>query len=370
MQETAIKEGIGKRARFDFIRYANCWEDADILLRALDVKEGGVYLSIASAGDNTLSLLSCNPSLVLAIDLSAAQLACLELRRAAFARLPYESVLRFLGVRESTDRLCTYRDIQKDLSADARIFWEANLQLVAGGIIHAGRFERYFHFFRKWVIPCIHGKSVVMELLRQKDAGERSAFYRSTWDTLWWRMLFRVFFSRTLMGRMGRDPEFFKYVKGDVSGRILQRAEYALTVLPTHDNPFLEYILTGNFRRSLPFYLREENFAMIRQNLGRLSLFQGDVMQALQQNSELRFDGFNLSDIFEYMSHKEYVIGLKRLTGAGKKGGRLVYWNMLADRKPSEEFNALFDPLDSTAEQLFAQDKAFFYKALRIERIQ
>jgi hypothetical protein len=105
MQETAIKEGIGKRARFDFIRYANCWEDADILLRALDVKEGGVYLSIASAGDNTLSLLSCNPSLVLAIDLSAAQLACLELRRAAFARLPYEGVLRFLGVRESTDRL-------------------------------------------------------------------------------------------------------------------------------------------------------------------------------------------------------------------------------------------------------------------------
>ena len=71
-------------------------------------------------------------------------------------------------------------------------------------------------------------------------------------------MLFRVFFSRFVMGRLGRDPEFFRYVEGSVSDRILSRTRHALTVLPTHANPFLAYILTGNYGDALPRYLRPE----------------------------------------------------------------------------------------------------------------
>ena len=40
------------------IRYAQCWEDADVLLQALAVQPGDVCLSIASGGENTLSLLT------------------------------------------------------------------------------------------------------------------------------------------------------------------------------------------------------------------------------------------------------------------------------------------------------------------------
>ncbi|MGV2481690.1 UNVERIFIED_CONTAM: DUF3419 family protein, partial [Salmonella enterica subsp. enterica serovar Weltevreden] len=40
---------------FNLIRYANCWEDADILSEALDIPTGKRILSIASAGDNSFS---------------------------------------------------------------------------------------------------------------------------------------------------------------------------------------------------------------------------------------------------------------------------------------------------------------------------
>ena len=40
---------IAARADFSIIRYAQCWEDADVLLAALDVQPGEVCLSIASA---------------------------------------------------------------------------------------------------------------------------------------------------------------------------------------------------------------------------------------------------------------------------------------------------------------------------------
>ena len=77
-------------ARMDFsdIRYGQVWEDADVLLDGLDVQPGGTYLSVASAGDNALALLVRNPAHVIAVDLSPAQLACLELRVAAFRRSP------------------------------------------------------------------------------------------------------------------------------------------------------------------------------------------------------------------------------------------------------------------------------------------
>ena len=39
----------------DVLQYANCWEDADIILSALNVKKDRKYLSVSSAGDNTLS---------------------------------------------------------------------------------------------------------------------------------------------------------------------------------------------------------------------------------------------------------------------------------------------------------------------------
>ena len=91
------------------ILYSNCWEDADVVLAALKIKQGGKYLSISSAGDNTLSILSQGPSLVVAVDINDAQIASLELRREAFLRLPYEAVLQFLGVKDGMDRWEVYQ---------------------------------------------------------------------------------------------------------------------------------------------------------------------------------------------------------------------------------------------------------------------
>ena len=91
---------IEHRADFGLIRYANCWEDADILCEALAAEPGKRVLSIASAGDNALALLATGCEVV-AADLSPAQLACVELRSASFRRLEYDELLAFLGVRPS-----------------------------------------------------------------------------------------------------------------------------------------------------------------------------------------------------------------------------------------------------------------------------
>ena len=66
-----IKSEIENYAEFDIIRYAQVWEDAEILIEALDIKEEDNILSIASAGENALSILIKNPKKVYAIDVRA-----------------------------------------------------------------------------------------------------------------------------------------------------------------------------------------------------------------------------------------------------------------------------------------------------------
>src|SRR5262249_59430145 len=88
---------VAGKADFSGVRYAQCWEDADVLVEGLGVRPGDVCLSIASAGDNSLALLTRQPARVIALDLSPAQLACLELRVAAYRALEHPELLELIG---------------------------------------------------------------------------------------------------------------------------------------------------------------------------------------------------------------------------------------------------------------------------------
>src|SRR5450432_1124947 len=90
-------EDLTNKVDFTIIRYANCWEDADILLQGLSPAEGNKILSIGSAGDNSFSLLTTNPEIVVAIDINKIQLYVIELKKAAIKKLNYEEALQFLG---------------------------------------------------------------------------------------------------------------------------------------------------------------------------------------------------------------------------------------------------------------------------------
>ncbi|HVR97653.1 MAG TPA: DUF3419 family protein [Thermoanaerobaculia bacterium] len=364
-----MADRIEKRARFDLIRYANVWEDAEVLYAALQPAPGKRILSIASGGDNSFSLLSGGAEVV-AVDLSAAQLAMVELKRAAVRRLDHAEALAFLGVRPSDDRLRVFDRLAADLSERARSFWGKRPEALAGGVIHHGKFESYFRLFRTRILPLVHSRRTIARLLAEKDEAARHDFYDRTWDTWRWRLLFQVFFSRFVMGRLGRDPEFFRYVEGSVAERILGRTRYALTVLPVHSNSYIDYILTGNFTHTLPHWLRPEVFARVRENLDRLSLVEGSAEQVAAAVAERGgFDGFNLSDIFEYMDAPTGAAVYGRLLETARPGARFAYWNMLVPRRRPEEHAGRVRPLDAEARELFARDLAFFYSAFVLEEV-
>lgn len=366
----ATRSEIAREADFSAIRYAQCWEDADILLEALDVRPGDTCLSIASAGDNTLALLSAAPARVIALDLNPAQLACLELRVAAYRELTHAELLELIGSVPSSRRADLYGRCRLQLTADARAFWDAHPGVIAGGIGSGGKFERYFALFRRRVLPLVESHANVERLLRGGTREQREAFYATRWDSWRWRLMFRLFFSRVVMGRMGRDPRFFQYVKGGVADRILERARYALTALDPAANPYLQWILTGRHTSALPYALRPERFESIRANLDRLEWRCQSLEDFLARVEPRAIQRFNLSDIFEYMSEQNYTRLLERIVAAGSPGGRLAYWNMLVPRSRPDALSDRLVPLAELSARLHARDKAFFYSAFVVEEIR
>ncbi|MGH7303516.1 MAG: DUF3419 family protein, partial [Candidatus Rokuibacteriota bacterium] len=331
------------------LRYGQCWEDAEVLLAALDVRPGDTCLSIASAGDNTLALLLRNPARVIALDSSQAQLAALELRVAAFRELTHPELLELIGSRPSDRRPALYDRCRPRLGPAARNFWDARPEDIGRGIAGAGKFERYLAFFATRVLPLAHSRARVRRLLQARPRDERARFWDTRWETWRWRLLCRLFFSRAVLGRFGRDRAFFAHVDGPVADRLRRVARRAVIDSDPEENPYLQWILAGRHLAALPCALRPENWATIRRNLDRLEWRYESLEAFCERAAPRSIERFNLSDVFEYVGLDAYHGLLERLATVGRPGGRLVYWNLLAPRQRPAQLADRLRPLDTVA---------------------
>jgi S-adenosylmethionine-diacylglycerol 3-amino-3-carboxypropyl transferase len=231
------------------IHYAQCWEDPQVLRAALKVGPDDDVVSVASGGDNSLALLLDNPRTVTAIDRNPAQLYLVELKTRAMRTFEYDDFVSFLGTRPCADRDKLYNILRRALTENARAFWDSHPDHIKAGVIHCGKFERYFTVFHGHVLPLIHSRKTVDAFLSTTSREDQQKFYRSLWDNRRWRALFRVFFSRFLLSSMGRGREVFTQVKNNhVADTLLARTRRGLTEIPIHDNFFVHYILSGQFR--------------------------------------------------------------------------------------------------------------------------
>lgn len=361
---------IQHRADFSTIRYAQCWEDSKLLTAAL-APAGKHCLSIGSAGDNSFALLAGGAASVTVAEMNPAQIACIELRKAAYLNLDHSEFLEILGSRPSTRRADLYQYCRISLPPTARDFWDSKPTEIEKGIASAGKFERYFAKFRNLVLPLAHPRHRVLSLLEKRDPSARESFYENHWNNRRWNWIFQLFFSRKTMGALGRDPEFFRYVEGSVAGRILARTRHALVHLDPSENPYLHWVLTGTHGESLPEALRAKNFELIRQALAeeRMEILHAPLEAVFEKFPDRKFDAYNLSDIFEYMSEENTAALLRKIHAASAPAARLAYWNMLAPRSRPDSMAHMLRPLDEEAEHLFQQDRAFFYSRFIIEEV-
>ncbi len=354
-----------KNTNHSYLRYANCWEDADVLLAGLNIQSTDKIISVASAGDNTFSILSKSPKKVVAVDINTVQLFLTELKKACFLTLTHAEFLAFLGFNTSTNRLHLFQKVQPQLSMQALNHWEANFKQIENGIIHQGKFENYFKLFRTKVLPLIHSTKKINKLFALKSSNEQAQFYNSKWNTWRWRLLFNFFFSKTMMAKFGRDKSLFNEVEVSVKDFVFGQTEKEVATLKCQTNYFLHYILKGNFGTQLPHYARPENFEAIKSNCHKLEFRIGLIENVLTKND--RFDKFNLSNIFEYISTTEFKVLSKTLENHSNQKAILVNWSLMVKRNIIE-VNSNFIELSNS--NLKTIDHGFFYRDLKINQLK
>lgn len=346
------------------IHYAQCWEDSKPLMRALAVNSEDDVTSIASGGDNTFALLLNNPRSLTAVDRNPAQIFLVELKMRAIEQLEYDEFIGFVGAQTCEDREQLYSYIRPHLSQEAQAYWDENSEVICKGIIHCGKFERYFRIFRRLVMPLIHSRKTIKKLLTFSSLEEQEKFYNQTWNNRRWQGLFRIFFGKFLLGLLGRDPSFFRYVTvRNIGEEILNWTRHGLTEVPIHKNFYIEYILTGGYRNlniAHP-YLQASNFHILKERIGRIRLVYESLEEHLKTLKAGTVSKFNLSDIFEYMSDKEVELALQEILRVSRPNARLAFWTLFIPRSVPSVLAKQITPYSDTSEKLHFTARTFFY---------
>jgi S-adenosylmethionine-diacylglycerol 3-amino-3-carboxypropyl transferase len=367
MSEFARTADLGK------LRYGQVWEDHHLLEAALAVGADDDVLCIASSGCNVLHLLLHAPRSITAVDLSVAQLALTELKLAAIARLAYDDLVALIGYRAHPDRTALYDRLRPDLSDRARAFWDARPDVLARGVVQAGRLETYFRGFQERTVIPLVGREALADFLDLDDLAAQGASFERLFATPAFESAFRAYYDRETMAREGRHPSQFAFVSStDVSGFFWSRFRWVCTALPARGNPYLEWFLSGAYRdlsRALG-WLERGNVERLRGLLPRVSLEQAEVGGLLEARPARAFSKVGLSDVFEYMSSDDSHALFERLARRLRPRARIAYWNLLVPRCSPEPLRHRVRPNEALSQTLWARDRSWFYRAFHVEEVQ
>lgn len=347
------------------IKYANCWEDADILLNALAPKEDSNILSIGSGGDNSFALLTTNPKKLTIVDYNIYQIYLIELKIAAFQVLEYNDLKQFLGFEPHKNRFVFYQGLKHLLSNNCKSYWNINQIKIDQGIIFSGKFENYFRIFRKWILPFMASKKTISNFFAGTQSEKQKAIYAKRIDSFAIKGLLKFYFSKKVMGKLGRSKKHFSQVDDNISGFLIHKMREFILNDQSHANGYIRFIAMGSFGKNLPFYIRKENYERIKSNLHKIELKHGIVEEVLDK--DIRYDSFNLSNIFEYMSVSEFKQIAETLKKHSKSGALFAYWNLFVSRELSHIFSKDFQPNERLSTSLHEKDKLFFYKNFVVE---
>lgn len=339
-----------------YIRYSNCHEDSDFNLKNIKGNPRKI-LTIASGLDNALSLLLLEPEEVLAIDYNETQIYLCNLKKCAVEHLEQEEFLSLLGMGQD-NALDTYEKIKGYLDTETQAYFDSHLFLISQvGLVNCGKFEYYFGVFRRHILSKTHSQKTIDAFVSAESLEEQKRIFNTKFNNLRLRLLFRIFFSKAVMKKLGRDKAFFTYAKGSLAPRLKRQFEQCMVSNLNKDNPYIQYILKGEMK-ALPTYLSKENYKKIKENIHHLTVRKASFDEVIKEDE--KYDFIYLSDIFEYMTEEETASLSKDIYESLNQGGQALLYNMMIERHLCPELKET--KLDQTENRTFYYMNCYHYE--------
>jgi len=323
------------------ISYSLCWEDADVL-QVLN-KDKNRALLVSSGGCLALSSIANNDLDIETVEKNLSQNCLLRLKFSAIQHLNYDDCMHFFGVfsrpNEVKNRLEIYEKISKDLSREDQKFWKINKNSILRGIVHAGKWEKYVLAWNTYFLSVVVGKKNINNFILSENIKDQKTIFYKKIDNFFHRLIFRLFNNKKIQSRYGRHPDLLKFAN-DSPGKIFyERLKRSWCDISIRKNYLFRYILESHYRQDMPLpeWAIKKNYNIIRNRLSKISLNDKDMISYLKKNKS-PFDLIHLSNITDTMSIEVskllFLLCAKNL----KTNGKLVIWNNLVKREPSNGF--------------------------------
>lgn len=371
---------------FNSFIYNQIWEDPELDMQALDLDADSEILTIASGGCNVLNYLTASPARIVALDLNPYHLSLTRLKIAAMEHLPnHRMFYDFFGYADSPqnpERFEAY--IEPRIDAELAAFWNGRtllrgkrIKLFSDGLYRHTRFG-YFMRFLHWI-----GRKARHEpyrLLNAKSLDEQRKIFDEH---------IRPFFDNrlvTLLGKLpmsvfslGIPPQQYKAMKnqGNLFQQYCERVERLACDFPVQDNYFAWQAFSHSYdhknRRAIPAYLKEENYALIKQQLYKLDTQAGTLIDYLRAQPDNTLNRFVFLDAQDWMSDKVLTDLWQEVRRVGQPGSRIVF-RTAADSSPLEtalphELREQFDYDPEASRTLFRQDRSAIYGGFHLYRL-
>ncbi len=371
---------------FNSFIYNQIWEDPAVDIEALELNADSHVLTIASGGCNVLNYLTASPAHITAIDLNPYHMALTRLKLAALAYLPdHAAFYDFFGHADRPGNVENYRNyIEPNLDEGLRAFWSGRdrlgrlrINLFRDGLYRRTRFG-YFMRFLHW-LGRRTGHDPAQLLQAQSLDEQRAVFERHIapfFDSAIVRFLGKLPMS---VYSLGIPPQQYAamHAAGNPIAEYRARVAKLACAFPVTDNYFAWQAFSHSYdhaaRKAIPDYLKAENHALIREQLGKVDTHLGSLIDFLRAQPAQRYDRFVFLDAQDWMSDEVLCNLWEEIARVGKPGTRLVF-RTAGSASPLEtalpfKLRSRFVYEEAQSEALFERDRSAIYGGFHLYRM-
>ena len=364
------------------IDFYNCWEDIEIIEKALKIEENDIIFSITSSGCNILNLLIYNPKKIYSVDYNPYQNFLLELKIAAIKNLDYSEFIQLMGLKLSNKNREIYNSIRENVSNKARIFWDKNSYVINKGLLSVGEqnvknLGNVLRFFK--------GEKTIKNFFSCDTIDKQADYFYKNIYGLPWRISLFLSYNKYLIrlslclrilkeyyyGRK-KSSDYFTYFKNVYfPKKHFERIENVYIKIPIKNNNFASLTLLGYYVNKHCFqpYLKEENFHLLKKRISKIEIKTNTVLNTLKNLSDSTVNKFLLSNIFDWVDNEKFRKILNEIIRVGKNNGKLLYSFTRNDRYIPKDIKELFSDR-KFGDELLEKDRTTLYSGFVVAEIK
>jgi len=249
--------------------------------------------------------------------------SCRIKNRAAIKNLDYESFWKMFGegVLPQFTTLY-YPKLRKDLSQEARDYWDSKAFYFDGTGVKRSFYWRgtcgTVAWLISWYISMVPGlRHAIDTLMATKNLDQQRLVYEQfVAPKLWNRLLKAVIKSEVYLSWTGIPLPQQKLLasaagsNASIGSWIKTQLDYVCTELPLHENYHWRVYINGRYSKDCcPEYLKEENFAQLKSNIGKITISTETITEFLQRNPRNnKISSFGLLDHMDWMAEKPELL--------------------------------------------------------------